>query len=452
MSTINEFWQKIAHVFSTEKQGAWIDDAYSDLLKHKEQDKLLPFKILNIVEKGFVVRVCGLKAYVSFYHMPWNYNDINAWQVIFPTIEGLWFFGKIHEMQRDGNNSILIIINAAFLQFRPYKFEEEKKYTALVTRKTKTEVIVDIGYQFSWFYGSFPGRIMVNEIEDEHFAAVGPGDKISVYLYNQVNSFYKNCTPEYKNLFWHSEACKELVGKEINVGAIQDELGEIRYFYNSSYCVYLPVLKKYYKGYNRDKVREIISSVQHGAMINCVVTEVNCRKRNITARFIIQDELIDERIKKSKKSKKFPLEETCNQVVDGSVEPAHDSSALFQEYSYKNEIAGMVGLEVSARVIRSGLYKNEILIRNRYKGILKFNHQLYGNNFREVKKHFDKLPDNHEIHCKVIGIKDTSQVLICAWIGNHAVNDENRNLIGNMLNKDLISCLKDFPESPTLIS
>jgi hypothetical protein len=450
MSTINEYWQKITHVFSSEKQGAWIDDAYSDLLKHKEEDKLLPFKILSIVEKGFVVRVSGLKAFVSFYHMPWNYNDINAWHVISPTIEGLWFFGKVHEMQRDGN-SILIIINAGFPQFRPFEFEKEKEYSAIITGKSTYEVRVDIGHQFNWFYGSFPGKIKVDEIETEYFAAIQPGDEISVYLYNDVNSAYKNCTPEYKNLFWHSEACKELIGKEITVGAIQDELGEIRYVYNSSFSVHLPVLKKYYKGYNRDKVREIISSVQHGAMINCVVTEVNCRKRYVTVRLLIQDELIDERIKKSKKSKKFPLEETCNQVVDGSVEPAQDSSALFQEYAYKNEIAELVGLEVSAKVNRSGIYKNEILIRNRYRGILKFNHQLYRNNYREVRKHFDKLPDNYEIHCRVIGIKEDTQLLICVWLGNHTVNVENRNLIGNLLNKDLIQRLEDFQETKASI-
>ena len=42
-----------------------------------------PFKIIEFREHGYLVKIYGLIAYVSFNHMPWKYANVSAWKSIF---------------------------------------------------------------------------------------------------------------------------------------------------------------------------------------------------------------------------------------------------------------------------------------------------------------------------------------------------------------------------------
>ncbi len=57
-----------------------------------DSKKNIPFKIVDIRDKGFVVKTEGLFGFISFHHMPWSYQNINSWTVVYPAIKGKIFF------------------------------------------------------------------------------------------------------------------------------------------------------------------------------------------------------------------------------------------------------------------------------------------------------------------------------------------------------------------------
>ena len=55
--------------------------------------------IITSKEKGFVVKVSGLFAFVFYIHMPWKYPIMEDWIVAAPHLIGKVFYGKIHKVE-----------------------------------------------------------------------------------------------------------------------------------------------------------------------------------------------------------------------------------------------------------------------------------------------------------------------------------------------------------------
>jgi hypothetical protein len=61
-----------------------------------EQDVSLPFHFKQIKDKGLIVHVKGLHAFLSFDYMPWRYGKRSSWQAVFKSIKGKQFYGRVN--------------------------------------------------------------------------------------------------------------------------------------------------------------------------------------------------------------------------------------------------------------------------------------------------------------------------------------------------------------------
>jgi hypothetical protein len=67
----------------------------------EESKKNVPFRIIEVKEKGFLVKVGGLFAYVSFHHMPWRYTSNENWKAVSKFLIGKSFFCNIYQVKRN---------------------------------------------------------------------------------------------------------------------------------------------------------------------------------------------------------------------------------------------------------------------------------------------------------------------------------------------------------------
>jgi len=152
----------------------WLTRLVQELENHRFNFDTLPFNIVETKDTGFLVKVNGLFAFVSFYHMPWKYVDTGCWIAIAPKLTGKRFFCKIHKIDKE---PLFVIINGAVPQFKKAEPTTGKEYKGLVIKITDYGIFIDIGYHFDWKYGSLVGLL--------HKSQIGVHEKIENFFAGQ---------------------------------------------------------------------------------------------------------------------------------------------------------------------------------------------------------------------------------------------------------------------------
>lgn len=116
----------------------------------EQKGENIPFRITGIRRKGFVIKSVGLFGFISFGHMPWKYENHNAWNAVCPSIKGKIFFGRTHQFKK---NPLTLILNGEIPQFKKTELNETDKYKGIVINKTKYGLFIDVGYHFNWTAG-----------------------------------------------------------------------------------------------------------------------------------------------------------------------------------------------------------------------------------------------------------------------------------------------------------
>jgi hypothetical protein len=146
-----------------------------------EQDNNLPFHIKQLKDNGFLIKVRGLLAFVSFDYMPWRYKNKENWKATFKSIKGKQFYGKVYQLQKD---PLFILFNANIPQFKPVYLTEGEKYNGIIIEKTKKFLIIDFGDHFHWKSGSIIGKIHKFQFQlNEEFDNFQLGDTIQGFYY-----------------------------------------------------------------------------------------------------------------------------------------------------------------------------------------------------------------------------------------------------------------------------
>ncbi|MDP3913730.1 MAG: hypothetical protein Q8R96_08340 [Bacteroidota bacterium] len=158
------------------------------------QDVNIPFHIKDIKDNGFVIKIHGLYAFISFDYMPWNYDDTNSWKAVLKSIREKQFYGRIYKFIKD---PIFIIVNGDVPQFKPLVLVEGEEYHGIIIRKNKSGVIFDIGDHFHWKCGSVLGFLPKSHFLSKiDFSNINIGDHIQAYYFgsdeNDRRLFYKN--------------------------------------------------------------------------------------------------------------------------------------------------------------------------------------------------------------------------------------------------------------------
>jgi hypothetical protein len=171
------FWKtlinRIKRTFHPPDNKEWLNKLVDHLEQQREEDINLAFRITDVKDKGYIVKVSGLYAFLSFLHMPWKYPDLSSWRVVFPHLTKKVFFGKVHQIRRD---PLAITINGEIPQFRQPELEPEQEYCGIIILKTKSGIFIDFGYQFHWQSGAIVSFMQKTKIVSKPFEELEAGE------------------------------------------------------------------------------------------------------------------------------------------------------------------------------------------------------------------------------------------------------------------------------------
>ena len=244
----------------------------------KTEQESHAFKITDIREKGFIVKVHGLLGYISFYHMTWKYNNIESWKAIFPYIKGKILFGKIFKFEKE---SLSIFLDGDIPQFKKIKLYKNKKYKGIIIQKVNYGAFVDIGYNFKWKCGSLVGLLHKLNFENEElFEKTNPGETIELFFwgYTENEKLIFGQRSELKE--WFTGEIQSLMDKTLPVNIIKPENGEKRYLVKNKHNAALPVTKIQYPD-NRKQIRIAVRKLQDGDIIHCKIIDINKLNRTL---------------------------------------------------------------------------------------------------------------------------------------------------------------------------
>ncbi len=285
--TWNSLVKDIKGLFSKPDKKEWLEKLVEDLENKKQENLSLPFKIVDIKEKGFTVKVSGLYAFIAFNYMPWKYNDIESWIAIQSRLINKTFYCKIHKILKD---PLSIIINGEIPQFKKVELEIGNKYNGLIIGKSNFGVFVDIGYNFDWKCGSFIGLLHKSQFEiKQSFLNCTMGDEIQI--------IYRSSDEDGRLFFcldneisdWHNKIPQELIGQVVLVHIVRPtEEDKILFLVNGKYEAKVANSKADYTGAHRKKIKEALNKLKDGETINCEVIGCNEKKRVLDLKWIIE--------------------------------------------------------------------------------------------------------------------------------------------------------------------
>ncbi|MDR2968280.1 MAG: hypothetical protein LBV32_01595 [Tannerellaceae bacterium] len=262
----------------THSKSEWVTQRFREIELHKENNDILPFKIEELKDRGFLVRVNHIYAYISYFHMPWSYNDSSEWKAAAPHLKGKVFFCKIHECDK-GN--FFIRLDGAVPQFRQANLVEGYRYHGVIIRIMPYGILFDIGFHFNWKCGPLIGLL--------HQFQLSPDVKISNFNTGEVISvFYQGVNNKGKFSFCHEqtgtregiEKSKELIGTITWAKVVrQDGKQAIRLWIVGKYPTML-IINKYVYSSNLNDLELKKKDLKDGDIICCKVVRYD-EKRNL---------------------------------------------------------------------------------------------------------------------------------------------------------------------------
>jgi len=279
-------FETVVETLETEKK-EWFEKLVETLETKKKENISLPFKIVDIKENGFAVKVSGLYAFIAFSHMPWKYNDIESWIATYPKLTDKTFFCKIHKIFKD---PLSIIINGEIPQFKKVELEIGKEYKGLIIKKSTYGVFVDIGYNFDWKCGSFVGLLHKSQFErNNSFLNCSTGDEIQI-IYQGSNENGQLVYSQNNEIdYWDNKKTQELLGQIVLVYIVRKtEENKIIFLVDGKYKGRIVNSKVYYTPANRRKIKEAKNNLKDGETINCEVISCDERRKVLDLKWIIE--------------------------------------------------------------------------------------------------------------------------------------------------------------------
>ncbi len=181
-----------------------------------ENQTMLYFKIVEIKKNGFLVKVSGLFAHISFSHMPWEYRALAHWHYVSASLVGKYFLGKVHSLNE---NPFWVVLDAKETTFEKPELTELKQYKGVILHKAEHGLFIDIGVHFDWKYGSIVGLFHKNLMPRETYEKACQGDTM-------LTTFYKY-NREGKITFVDNNLSNSVLGKYQNQLEVPERVGKV---------------------------------------------------------------------------------------------------------------------------------------------------------------------------------------------------------------------------------
>ena len=377
-------------------------DYLKQLVEDLEQkvyfNQSLKFRIEQIKTNGVSVKVNGLFAYLSFFHMPWSYPNLDHWQAIAPSLLGKSFYGKVFNIKKD---PLLILMNSKSHSFDNINLIIGETYKAIVVNKASYGLFIDIGFHFDWEYGSFVGLIHNSNISKEVFTEKTEGDIIETY--------YLGLNSKEQLIFGNSDIIRnwvtgnpyKLLGQTV-YAKISKKNNKLKILVEDKYKGTLPVSGELYHTEIK-KINSAIRNLFDNDIIQCEVYKINDDKMSLQLKWTFEEEIeaifsrntepvVGKRAKK--KAKKAKKKEFGNSIANNIIGGDADKLKL-------------VGQIIDVEIKKSD-NKNEYTVDNKYNGILIVSNKKRLITAREKKIIEDNMQDGEILKCEVIGINKES--------------------------------------------
>lgn len=295
----------------------WLITLVKNIENQKNENKSIPFKIVDIKNHGFIVKVSGLFAFIPFNHMPWQYGDNDFWKAIFPKLNDKVFFCRIYLFTA---NPLSIIIDGKIPQFKTIELTVGCEYTGIVLKKSDYGVFIDVGYYFSWKCGSFVGRIAKTQFADsKSFSDCVTGQEITATFLRKNEKEQLVFSNNKLDIDWEIDKPQQLVGQIVWVQVVRNtEKSEIHFLTKGKYKSTMNISNLEYSTKQILKIKQAKEKLSNGDIINCEITKSNDKKKLLQLKWIIE---IDTEI-----------------VMDNSIINNLDSETIQKLTSLKNEL------------------------------------------------------------------------------------------------------------------
>jgi ribosomal protein S1 len=289
----------------------WLDKLVGAIEHHRDNDDSLAFRIVELKGTGFLVKVNGLFAFISFHHMPWKYRDLDSWRAVAPYLINKKFYCKIHKIEKD---PLAIIVNGEITQFKKVELSAGKEYNGLIISKTDFGLFIDIGCHFDWHCGSVVGYIHKSRIQ----SSGNTGDYDSGH---EIKVIYEGLNDKGQHLFsydsgltqwWSLEVPQSLVGEIIQGKVIREPDNNqvdvlIQDIYRTNLAFDRAQLAKY-----KQKLKQIKKELVNGQIVNCEIVEVNEKDKTLKVKWLAE---IDTDLELDNSLKNHLDQETVNNLL-----------------------------------------------------------------------------------------------------------------------------------------
>jgi hypothetical protein len=249
----------------------WLESLFENIEYVKKQELIVPFKIIDIKNNGFEVKIQGLYGYIPFNRMPWNYRNIECWEAVAPSLKEVCFEGKVIHIDRfpDSNEISRIVVDAKKAQFEDIDLYSDEDYKGIVFTKAIYGAFVDIGVHFGWKFGSIQGLLHISNFPDpDSFVQCEAGQHIKINIINKKDKGY-----EFKDV--RSIDLREMyVGKTVQVKTVRNNINGVDFLIEDKYKAMMPCRKDIY-GDEADFVLKSLKSIPDGSIIECEVLDVS---------------------------------------------------------------------------------------------------------------------------------------------------------------------------------
>lgn len=160
-----------------------------NLVEIKEKDESVIFKVIRIKKGGFQVKVKGIFAFVPFSLMPWKYH-LGIWNLMEREVVEHKFFAKIAELDLTLNR---IVLDATVTEFDIFYLIDGQTYKAIILKKAKTYILVELGHRYQWNYGSqaFYIKLDNSNLTEIDYYSFSLGDELELTYIQSANNWKK---------------------------------------------------------------------------------------------------------------------------------------------------------------------------------------------------------------------------------------------------------------------
>ncbi len=254
----------------------------------KSENKTISFLITEIKEKGFKIKVGGLFGFVSFQHMPWQYNNMKFWEAISSEIINKKFFCKIYLLKKE---PIKVLIDAKVHKFQKLEFSKKMEIEGIVLKNVKYGLFIEIGHCFNWKYGSCVGLLHKKNVSDYNlWKAKKIGEKTNVVFhgFRKDNKIILGDNTTIKE--WSTGELDEYVGTIQDIIVKIDEQGNRLFLLKEKFTVQLPITKTFYSEKNKTKIKSLLKLIKNNEVLTCKIVHINYKKHKITAKWLVNVE------------------------------------------------------------------------------------------------------------------------------------------------------------------